>query len=82
MIFFFGVIAPGKTNVNIPFVYSTAFKEKINEVPYSLYIVGDAAYIIWADINPVGRRLTIGSSEYCVQLLFEPGTYLCRNGCW
>jgi hypothetical protein len=41
---FFGVVAPGKTNDNIAFEYCTALKEKINELPYGLFMVGDAAY--------------------------------------
>jgi hypothetical protein len=45
---FFGVVAPaGKTNDSVAFEYCTALKEALNNLPYGLYMVGDAAYTPW-----------------------------------
>jgi hypothetical protein len=41
---FFGVVAPGKTNDVIAFEYCSHLKEVIANLPYGLFLVGDAAY--------------------------------------
>jgi hypothetical protein len=76
---FFGVVAPGETNDNIAYEYCTALKQKINELPYGRFMLGDAAYtpneqllipLVGAQrLDPVNDAYNFYLSQVCIHIL-------------